>query len=170
MTAYAVFKALAEGRLKLTDPVTISEHAWRTGGSRSFVQVGMQIPVDILIKGMIVQSGNDASIALAEKVGGTEAAFAQMMNEYARRLRSEEHTSELQSQSNLVCRLLLEKKKLSEMRPDLRNAFSSTSFLGPFSTVAYPNCRTITKKLCATLYVVGRDHLVRTARRLLHVT
>src|SRR5258707_1270448 len=86
MTAYVVFKALAEGRLKLTDMVTVSEHAWRTGGSRSFVQVGTQVPVDILIKGMIVQSGNDASIALAEKVGGTEAAFAQMMNEYARRL------------------------------------------------------------------------------------
>jgi len=86
MTAYVVFQALAEGRLKLTDMVTISEHAWRTGGSRSFVQVGTQIPVDILIKGMIVQSGNDASVALAEKVGGTEAAFAQMMNEYARRL------------------------------------------------------------------------------------
>ncbi|HUE49394.1 MAG TPA: D-alanyl-D-alanine carboxypeptidase family protein [Steroidobacteraceae bacterium] len=86
MTAYVVFKALAEGRLKPTDMVTVSEHAWRTGGSRSFVQVGKQIPVDILIKGMIVQSGNDASIALAEKVGGTEAAFAQMMNEYARRL------------------------------------------------------------------------------------
>jgi D-alanyl-D-alanine carboxypeptidase (penicillin-binding protein 5/6) len=64
----------------------VSEHAWRTGGSRSFVQVGTQIPVDILIKGMVVQSGNDASIALAEKVGGTEAAFAQMMNEYASRL------------------------------------------------------------------------------------
>src|SRR6202023_1377678 len=86
MTAYVVFKALAEGRLKLTDLVTVSEHAWRTGGSRSFVQVGTQIPVDILIKGMIVQSGNDASIALAEKVGGTEAAFAQIMNEYAGRL------------------------------------------------------------------------------------
>ncbi len=86
MTAYVVFQALGEGRLKLTDPVTVSEHAWRTGGSRSFVQVGTQIPVDILLKGMIVQSGNDASIALAEKVGGTEAAFAQMMNEYARRL------------------------------------------------------------------------------------
>ncbi len=86
MTAYVIFQALTEGRLKLTDPVTVSEHAWRTGGSRSFVQVGMQIPVDILLKGMIVQSGNDASIALAEKVGGTEAAFAQMMNEYARRL------------------------------------------------------------------------------------
>jgi D-alanyl-D-alanine carboxypeptidase (penicillin-binding protein 5/6) len=86
MTAYVVFSALNEGRLKLNDLVTVSEHAWRTGGSRSFVQVGTQIPVDILIKGMVVQSGNDASIALAEKVGGTESAFAQMMNEYARRL------------------------------------------------------------------------------------
>src|SRR5262249_13881017 len=86
MTAYVVFKALAENRLKPTDMVTISEHAWRAQGSRTFVQVGTQIPVDILIKGMIVQSGNDATIALAERVGGTEAAFAQMMNEYARRL------------------------------------------------------------------------------------
>jgi serine-type D-Ala-D-Ala carboxypeptidase (penicillin-binding protein 5/6) len=86
MTAYVVFTALSEGRLKLTDMATISVHAWRTGGSRSFIQVGTQIPVDILVKGMIVQSGNDASIALAEKVGGTEAAFAEMMNEYARRL------------------------------------------------------------------------------------
>ena len=86
MTAYVVFTALSEGRLKLTDVATISVHAWRTGGSRSFIQVGTQIPVDILVKGMIVQSGNDASIALAEKVGGTEAAFAEMMNEYARRL------------------------------------------------------------------------------------
>jgi serine-type D-Ala-D-Ala carboxypeptidase (penicillin-binding protein 5/6) len=86
MTAYVVFKALAENRLKVTDMVTISEHAWRAEGSRTFVQVGTQIPADILIKGMIVQSGNDATIALAERVGGTEAAFAQMMNEYARRL------------------------------------------------------------------------------------
>jgi serine-type D-Ala-D-Ala carboxypeptidase (penicillin-binding protein 5/6) len=86
MTAYVVFKALQEGRLKITDMVTISEHAWRAEGSRTFVQVGTQIPVDILIKGMIVQSGNDATIALAERVGGTESAFAQMMNEYARRL------------------------------------------------------------------------------------
>ena len=81
MTSYVVFKALKEGRLKLTDPVTISEHAWRSEGSRTFVQVGTQIPAEVLIKGMIVQSGNDATIALAEKVGGTEPAFAQMMNE-----------------------------------------------------------------------------------------
>ena len=86
MTAYVVFRALQENRLKLTDMVTISEHAWKAEGSRTFVQVGTQIPVDILIKGMIVQSGNDATIALAERVGGTEAAFAQMMNEYAKRL------------------------------------------------------------------------------------
>ena len=86
MTAYVVFTALSEGRLKLTDEATISTHAWHAEGSRSFVQVGTQVPVDILIKGMIVQSGNDATIALAEKLGGTEEAFAQMMNEYARRL------------------------------------------------------------------------------------
>ena len=86
MTAYVVFTALKEQRLKLTDMVTISEHAWRAEGSRTFVQVGTQVPVDILIKGMIIQSGNDATIALAEKVGGTEPAFAQMMNEYAKRL------------------------------------------------------------------------------------
>ncbi|MBV8740395.1 MAG: D-alanyl-D-alanine carboxypeptidase [Sinobacteraceae bacterium] len=86
MTSYVVFKALKENRLKLTDPVTISEHAWRSEGSRTFVQVGSSVPAEVLIKGMIVQSGNDATIALAEKVGGTEPAFAQMMNEYAGRL------------------------------------------------------------------------------------
>jgi D-alanyl-D-alanine carboxypeptidase (penicillin-binding protein 5/6) len=86
MSAYVVFSALVEGRVKLTDMATISEHAWRTQGSRTFVQVGTQVPVDILLKGMIVQSGNDATIALAEHIGGSDAAFAQMMNEYARRL------------------------------------------------------------------------------------
>src|SRR6266404_8288809 len=86
MTSYAVFKALKENRLKLNDPVTISEHAWRSEGSRTFVQVGSTVPAEVLIKGMIVQSGNDATIALAEKIGGTEAAFAQLMNEYGKRL------------------------------------------------------------------------------------
>ena len=86
MTCYAVFTALKAGTLKLQDMVTISEHAWRAEGSRTFVQVGSQVPAEVLIKGMIVQSGNDASIALAEKVGGTEPAFVQLMNEYAKRL------------------------------------------------------------------------------------
>jgi D-alanyl-D-alanine carboxypeptidase (penicillin-binding protein 5/6) len=86
MTCYVVFHALKAGTLKLDDPVTISEHAWRAEGSRTFVQVGSKVPAEVLIKGMIVQSGNDATIALAERVGGTESAFVQLMNDYARRL------------------------------------------------------------------------------------
>ena len=86
MTGYGVFRAIKEKRLSLTDSVTISEHAWKAEGSRTFAQVGTQIPVDTLIKGMIVQSGNDATIALAEKLGGTEEGFVQMMNSYAAEL------------------------------------------------------------------------------------
>lgn len=86
MTAYAVFKALKENRLKLDDMVPISEHAWKAEGSRTFVQVGTTVPAEILIKGMIIQSGNDATIALAERIGGSEPAFAQLMNEYSKRL------------------------------------------------------------------------------------
>lgn len=86
MTAYGVFKALKEGRLQLTDMVTISERAWRQEGSRMFVEVGKQVSVNDLLQGMIVQSGNDATVALAEKVGGTEETFVQMMNTYAKQL------------------------------------------------------------------------------------
>ncbi len=91
MTAYAVFDALRSGSLKLVDKVTISEHAWRVGGaategSTSFLPVNSQASVEVLLQGMIVQSGNDASIALAERVGGSEEAFAHLMNSYAKRL------------------------------------------------------------------------------------
>jgi D-alanyl-D-alanine carboxypeptidase (penicillin-binding protein 5/6) len=86
MTTYVIFDALRSGRLKMDEQILISEHAWRAEGSRTFVQVGTRVPVDTLIKGMIVQSGNDATIALAERVGGTEPAFVEMMNEYAKRL------------------------------------------------------------------------------------
>ncbi|HUL11623.1 MAG TPA: D-alanyl-D-alanine carboxypeptidase family protein [Methylococcaceae bacterium] len=86
MTAYVVFRELAKGNLKLQDMVTVSEKAWRTEGSRMFAQVGAQIPVEDLLKGMIVQSGNDASVALAEHVAGDEAVFAQLMNQNAERL------------------------------------------------------------------------------------
>jgi serine-type D-Ala-D-Ala carboxypeptidase (penicillin-binding protein 5/6) len=86
LTSYVVFAALRDGRLKLDDQVTISEDAWRTGGSRTFVKVGSQVPVIDLIKGMIVQSGNDATVALAERVGGTREGFVQLMNEYAQKL------------------------------------------------------------------------------------
>jgi D-alanyl-D-alanine carboxypeptidase (penicillin-binding protein 5/6) len=86
MAAYVVFHALKEGRIKLTDMVTISEHAWKQEGSRMFVQVGTQVSVENLIQGMIVQSGNDATVALAEHVAGTEPTFVQMMNTYAKQL------------------------------------------------------------------------------------
>jgi D-alanyl-D-alanine carboxypeptidase (penicillin-binding protein 5/6) len=86
MTAYGVFKALKEGRIKLDDVVTISENAWKQEGSRMFIEVGKQVSVENLIRGMIVQSGNDATVALAEHVAGSEAAFVQMMNAYAEQL------------------------------------------------------------------------------------
>jgi len=83
MTAYAVFVALKEGQISLEDQVTVSEKAWRTPGSRMFIEVDTQVSVEELLLGMIVQSGNDASVALAEHVAGTESVFAQMMNQYA---------------------------------------------------------------------------------------
>ncbi len=86
MTAYVLFHELASGKVQLSDMVTISEKAWRTQGSRMFIEVGKQVSVEDLMQGMIVQSGNDASVALAEHVAGSEATFAAMMNEYASRL------------------------------------------------------------------------------------
>ncbi|MCI0516915.1 MAG: D-alanyl-D-alanine carboxypeptidase, partial [Woeseiaceae bacterium] len=83
MTAYAIFRALAEDQVSLDDQVTISENAWRTPGSRMFIEVGTRVSVKDLLLGMIVQSGNDASVALAEHVAGSEAVFAEVMNRYA---------------------------------------------------------------------------------------
>lgn len=86
MTAYAVFQALRDKKLALDTEVPVSERAWRAEGSRTFVNVGTRVPVEVLIQGMIVQSGNDATIALAEAVAGTEETFAALMNQYAERL------------------------------------------------------------------------------------
>jgi D-alanyl-D-alanine carboxypeptidase (penicillin-binding protein 5/6) len=86
MTAYIVFQELAAGKLKLDEQVMVSEHAWRSEGSRSFIELGKPVSVQDLILGMIVQSGNDATIALAERIAGTEETFAQLMNSNAKRL------------------------------------------------------------------------------------
>ncbi|MCP5419393.1 MAG: D-alanyl-D-alanine carboxypeptidase [Gammaproteobacteria bacterium] len=83
MSGYAVYKSLREGAITLGDQVTISEHAWRTGGSRMFVELGSRVKVEDLILGMVVQSGNDATVALAEHVAGSESAFATLMNKEA---------------------------------------------------------------------------------------
>jgi len=86
MTSYVVFTELAGGNINLTDTVVVSETAWRTGGSRMFIEPSMQPTVEELMKGMVIQSGNDASVALAEHLAGTEEAFASLMNHYATQL------------------------------------------------------------------------------------
>lgn len=83
MTAYAIFKAIDEKQVGLDDRVIVSEEAWRTPGSRMFIEVGTRVQVSDLLMGLIVQSGNDAAVALAEHVAGTEAVFAEVMNRYA---------------------------------------------------------------------------------------
>lgn len=89
MTAYVVFREIKAGKIRLDEKVTISERAWRTGmdgASRMFIEVGEQVSVEDLLRGMIVQSGNDASTALAEWVAGSEGAFVDLMNAQARAL------------------------------------------------------------------------------------
>ncbi|ARU32410.1 peptidase [Sulfuriferula sp. AH1] len=86
MSAYLTFAAIRQGRLKLTDVVPVSEKAWKTEGSRMFIEPNKPVTVDELLHGMIIQSGNDATIALAEAVGGSEAGFVVMMNKQAQRL------------------------------------------------------------------------------------
>ncbi len=86
MTVYVVESELAMGKLKPTDMVRISEKAWRMEGSKMFVKVNTDVSVQDLMRGVIIQSGNDASVALAEHVAGSEEVFAAMMNEHAKRL------------------------------------------------------------------------------------
>ncbi len=83
MTAYVVFDMLKQGRAKLADELPVSERAWKLGGSKMFVQVGGRIKIGDLIRGMIVQSGNDSCLVLAEGLAGSEAAFVDLMNERA---------------------------------------------------------------------------------------
>ena len=86
MTAYLVFDALHSKKIDLKQTLPVSERAWKMPGSRMFIDPKMKVPVEDLIKGMIVQSGNDATMALAEGVGGTVERFVQLMNEQAKTL------------------------------------------------------------------------------------
>ncbi len=86
MTAYVVFNELAQGSISLSDQVRVSEKAWRMQGSRMFIEVNKMVGVEELLLGMIVQSGNDASVALAEHVAGGEEPFVALMNQQAARL------------------------------------------------------------------------------------
>jgi len=86
MSAYVVFSEIKKGDVSLSDMTTISKKAWRMKGSRMFLEAGKRVSVEELIKGMVVQSGNDATIALAEHVAGSEEDFVIMMNEYAKQM------------------------------------------------------------------------------------
>lgn len=86
MTMYVVFEKLKAGQLQLDATLPVSERAWRMGGSKMFVELGAQIKVEDLIHGVIVQSGNDACIVLAEGISGSEQQFAELMNEAGRRI------------------------------------------------------------------------------------
>lgn len=86
MTAHVVFAEIKADRISLQDMVTISEKAWRMGGSKMFIEVNKQVTVEELLKGLIIQSGNDAAVALAEYVAGSEEAFAELMNKHAAQL------------------------------------------------------------------------------------
>lgn len=86
ITIYEVFTALKDGRLKRDDMVNVSEKAWKMGGSRMFIEPGKPVKVEDLIRGVIIQSGNDAAVALGETLGGNEDAFADMLNETAAQL------------------------------------------------------------------------------------
>ena len=86
MTAYIVFNELKSGTIHLDDETVISEKAWHMGGSKMFIEVNKHVKVEDLLKGMIIQSGNDASVALAEFVAGSEESFASLMNNYAKNL------------------------------------------------------------------------------------
>ncbi len=86
MTAYVVFSELRAGQIHLNDKVRVSKKAWRTGGSRMFIEVGSEVSVGQLLQGMLIDSGNDAATALAEYVAGSEDTFVALMNEHAQAL------------------------------------------------------------------------------------
>lgn len=86
MTAYVIFAELEEGNIQLSDLVTVSKKAWKTPGSRMFIKVNSKVTIEDLLQGMIIQSGNDASVALAEHIAGSEDTFAALMNQHAQEL------------------------------------------------------------------------------------
>ncbi len=86
MTIELLFQELKDGRMKLTDTLPVSERAWRTQGSKMFVSVGSRIPVEALIRGIVIQSGNDACVVVAEALGGSVESFVDMMNARAKKL------------------------------------------------------------------------------------
>jgi serine-type D-Ala-D-Ala carboxypeptidase (penicillin-binding protein 5/6) len=135
MTAYTVFRELKQGNIHMDDQVLISEKAWRTPGSRMFVEVGKRVKVSDLIKGMIIQSGNDACVALAEHIAGSEATFAELMNAHAKRLGMEDthfvNSTGLPHEDHYTTPADIAKVAMASIRefPDHYALYSEKSFL-----------------------------------------
>lgn len=134
MTAYVVFSEITSGNLALEDMITISEKAWRTGGSKMFIEVDKQVQVEDLIRGMIIQSGNDACVALAEHIAGSEEVFANMMNQHASQLgmhdSSFKNATGLPAEGHLVSAhdvAILGKALIAEF-PDLYHFYAEKEF------------------------------------------
>ncbi|MCS6878966.1 MAG: D-alanyl-D-alanine carboxypeptidase [Geminicoccaceae bacterium] len=134
MTALLVFEEIKAGRLKLDDALPVSEKAWRTGGSKMFVRVGERVKVSDLLRGMIVQSGNDACVVFAEALAGSEAAFAERMNRRAAEigltdsrfknatgLHDPEHVMSVRDLATLTSKIIRE-------HPDLYRIYSEKEF------------------------------------------
>lgn len=143
MTALMVFEEIKAGRLKLDDTLPVSEKAWRTGGSKMFVKVGDRVKVDDLLRGMIVQSGNDACVVFAEALAGSEAAFAERMNRRAAEiglthsrfknatgLHDPEHLMSVRDLAKLASRIIRE-------HPDLYKIYSEKEF--EYAKIRQPN-------------------------------
>lgn len=134
MTAYLSFEAVREGTVTLDEHVVVSEKAWRMRGSRMFIEVGTEVAVEDLLRGLIVQSGNDAAVALAERIAGSEEAFAALMNERAAELGMTSTTfrnsTGLPAAGHLSTArdLVVLARALLEDFPDLRGLFAEEEF------------------------------------------
>ncbi len=134
MTSYVVFDRIKSGRLSLQDQFLVSEKAWRMGGSKMFVEVGTRISIENLLRGVIVQSGNDACVVLAEGIAGTEEAFADIMNAEARRIGlTESHfvnASGWPADGHVMSARDIARvsQRIIEEFPDLYKMYSETSF------------------------------------------
>lgn len=134
MTNYVVYQAIRDGRINLNDQVKISEKAWRAEGSRMFAKVNSLVSVEQLLKSTTIQSGNDAAIALAEHVGGSEFGFAQMMNQAASEIglsqSSFENSTGLPSDAHLMTAEDIAKLSAAIIRdyPDFYKAYAQKSF------------------------------------------
>ncbi len=152
MTIELLFQRLKDHRVKLTDTFPVSEEAWRTGGSKMFVSVGSRIPVEDLIRGIIIQSGNDACVVVAEALGGSVDGFVRMMNARARELGlknshfvNPDGLPDPPGQLMSAYDLAVLARHIIQTYPDYYHYFGERSFV--WNNINQPNRNTVLEKL-----------------------